>query len=132
MLLGGELLAQNHIKDEVLTRATADSSYFAINKQAGWQQYSCHIAPINTTDSVMIEMIIQHDKSIDWKLEQYIGKIKSTNLLPKSSQLLMFDLLTNIYKLRIEPNGNCYIHLFSGSLPDSDPIIIPIRFRYKQ
>jgi hypothetical protein len=118
-------------KESVLSKATADSSYFAINKKAGWQQYSSQLTPVNT-DSVMIEMIVQHDKAIDWKQEQPVGKIKSNSLLPKARQIIAFNLLTNIYQMRIEPNGKCYLRLISGSLPEGDPVIIIIQGNYKR
>ncbi|MDP4269357.1 MAG: hypothetical protein Q8909_04440 [Bacteroidota bacterium] len=126
--LGG-LFAQT--KSDILARATADSSYFAINKKSGWGQYASHLTPIKT-DSVMIETVLQHDKSIDWKQEQYIGKIKANGMQPKASRTASFNLLSNTYQLRVEPNGKCYLQLTSGSLPDGDPAIVPVRVVYKK
>lgn len=126
--LGG-LFAQT--KSDILARASADSSYFAINKKAGWGQYNSYLTPIRT-DSVMLETIVQHDKTIDWKQEQCIGKIKSNDMKPKTSQIVSFNLISNTYQLRIEPNGKCYLRLTSGSLPDGDPAIVPVRAVYKK
>jgi len=122
--------AQNESKDRILAKATADSSYIAINKRAGWQMYSSYLTPIKS-DSVTIEMIVQHDRTIDWKQEQLVGCIKSTSLFPKTSQTVSFNLMSDIYQLRIEPNGQCYLWLASGSLPDGDLVIIPVRAVYK-
>jgi hypothetical protein len=128
ILSNGEIFAQNSSK--VLALATADSSYFAVNIKAGWQQFNSYLTSINT-DSVMIETIVQHDRTIDLSQEQLIGKIKSNNLLSETEQTLSFKLIDNLYQLRIEPNGKCYLRLSSGSLPDSNPVIIPVRVVYK-
>jgi len=119
-------------KESVLAKATADSSSFVINGKAGWQQYGSSIA-ILPSDSVMLETIVQHIKTnIDWTNEQFIGKIRSNSLRPAISLIATFNLLINTYQLRIEPNGRCYLLLVSGSLPDSDPVIIPIQVLYKR
>jgi len=127
----GETFAQNSPKDIALARATADSSYFSVNKRAGWGLFSSYVAPVNT-DSVIIEMIVQHDRTIDWKQEQCVGRIKSNSLLPAASQTVSFRLIDNVYQLRVEPNGRCYLRLTYGSLPDADPVIIPVRAVYKR
>jgi len=133
LLCFGEISAQNNSKDlaKAFAKASADSSYIAVNKKGGWQFLTSYLTPIRT-DSVMIEMIVQHDKkTIDWTKEQLVGRIKPTNLLPKNSQTLPFNLIYNTYQLRVEPNGRCYLRLASGSLPDANPIIIPVRAVYK-
>jgi hypothetical protein len=115
-----------------LAKATSDSSSFVINVKDGWQQYGSSVVAMSS-DRVLLETIVQHIKTgIDWTLEQYIGKVKSNSLRPSKSQIVPFNLLSNIYKLRIEANGKCYLRLASGSLPDSDPVIIPIGVIYKK
>ncbi|MDP4269359.1 MAG: hypothetical protein Q8909_04450 [Bacteroidota bacterium] len=118
-------------KSEVLAKGTADSTRFAINKKAGWQQYASYLTPV-APDSVMLETVLQHDKTIDWTQEQYIGKIKAAVMMPKASRTASFNLLSNTYQLRVEPNGKCYLQLTSGSLPDGDPAIVPVRVVYKK
>ena len=119
-------------KESVLAKATSDSSSFVINVKGGWQQYGSSVVPIST-DRILLETIVQHIKTgIDWTLEQYIGKIKSNSSRPSKSQTASFDLLRNNYELRIEANGKCYIRLASGNLPDSNPVIIPIRVVFKK
>lgn len=132
LLWFGELSAQNNSKELVKAsaKASADSSYIAVNKKAGWQFFSSYLTPIKA-DSVMIEMVVQHDRAIDWKQEQLVGRIKSTSMLPKASQTVSFSLIFDLYQLRVEPNGKCYLRLASGTLPDGDPIILPIRVKYK-
>jgi len=115
---------------KALALATADTTNFSVNSRAGWQLYNSYVAPIKQ-DSVTIEMIIQHDRTIDWKQEQLIGHIKSGNLLPKTGQTLSFRLITDVYQLRIEPSGRCYLRLATGSLAAGDPVIIPVRGLYK-
>jgi len=133
----GELSAQNNSKElaKASAKASADSSYIAVNTKAGWQFFSSYLTPIKAdsvmADSVMIEMVVQHDRTIDWSQEQLVGRIRLTSMLPKNSQTLPFNLIYDTYQLRVEPNGRCYLRLASGSLPDGDPVIIPIRAKYK-
>jgi len=132
LLCFGELSAQNNSKElaKAVEKASADSSYIAVNKKAGWQFFSSYLTPVKA-DSVMIEMVVQHDRTSDWNQEQLVGRIKSTSMLPKVSQTVSFSLISDVYQLRVEPNGRCYLHLVSGSLPVGDPVILPIRAKYK-
>lgn len=128
----GELAAQDNsvILANAFAKASADSSYIAVNKRGGWQFLASYLTPINT-DSVMIEMIVQHDRTIDWTQEQLVGRIKSISMRSKTSQIVSFSLMSDIYQLRVEPNGRCYLRLATGTLPDGDPVIIPVRAVYK-
>jgi hypothetical protein len=129
--ISSSLFSQN-TKESVMAKATADSSSFVINTKAGWLQY-CSSVNALPSDSVMLETVVQHSKiGIDWTQEQCIGKVKSNNLRPSKSQTASFNLLISSYQVRIEPNGKCYLRLASGDLPDSDPVIIPIRAVYKK
>jgi len=110
---------------------TADTTNFNVNYQSGWQIYNSYVAPINA-DSVVIEIILQHDRAIDWKQEQLIGHIKLTPVNPKISQTTSFMLMFDEYKLRVEPNGRCYLWLAKGAIPDGDPLIIPVKVAYKR
>jgi len=133
LLWFGELSAQNNSKElaKAFEKASADSSYIAVNIKADWRFLASYLTTIKT-DSVMIEMIVQHDRTIDWNQEQLVGRIKSTSMLPKASQTVSFSLISDVYQLRVEPNGRCYLRLVSGSLPDSDPVILPVRAKYKK
>lgn len=119
-----EMSAQNHSR----ALATADTTNFSVRN--GWQLFNSYVAPVKT-DSVIIELIVQHDRTIDWKQEHLVGRIKPANLLPKNSQTLPFNLIYDTYQLRVEPDGRCYLRLASGSLPDGDPVIVPVRAVYK-
>jgi hypothetical protein len=126
------LIAQDNSSmiTKIATEASADSSYIAVNRKNGWLFMSSYLSSMGP-DSVLIEMIVHHDRTIDWKQEQLVGRIKPTNLLPKSSQTLPFNLIYDTYQLRIEPNGKCFLRLITGSLPDGDPVIVPVRAVYK-
>ena len=118
-------------KSDILAHATADSSRVAVNKKAGWQQYASYLTPVGT-DSVMLETVVQHNKTgLVMSQEQLIGQIKQNKFRPKTVHNLSFSLLSNSYSLRIEPNGKCYLKLLAGTLPDSDPVVIPVRVLYK-
>jgi len=76
-------------------------------------------------------VIIQHDKGKDnWSEEQYFGKIKSQSLLPAKEQKIDYYLLKDSYAIRIGSDGKCFIRLQHGSLPKTDPVIIPIQLKY--
>ena len=126
------LVAQNNSSEitKIANEASADSSYIAVNRRSGWLFMSSYISLMGT-DSVLIEMIVHHERTIDWRQEQLVGRIKPTHFLPKNGQTLSFNLLYNTYELRVEPNGTCYLRLASGSLPDGDPVIIPVQAVYK-
>ena len=121
------LTAQNHSK----ALAAADTTNFSINKKENWKLYNSYLSHINE-DSVMIELILQHDTNINWDEEHEIGKIKTNSFLPKNEQTVYFKLIADEYQLRIEKNGKCYLKVL-GSLPDKkDPVIIPVRAVYKK
>ena len=112
--------------------AAADSSNFSVNNKEGWKLYNSRLIPIST-DSIMIGLILQHDRSVDLTLEQKIGIIKSRNFFPATNQIISFTLLTGTYQLRVDKNGKCFLRLVSGSLSsDADNVIIPIRAVYKK
>jgi len=64
MLLGGLSVAQT--RDKAFESGSTDTTQIAVNKLGGWQFVSPYLTPIGQ-DSVMIEMILQHDRTIDWK-----------------------------------------------------------------
>ncbi len=122
--------AQKQSKALALALATADTTNFSVNNRAGWQLYNSYVAPINT-DSITVEMIVQHDRAIDWKQEQLVGRIKQASMFPKTSQAISVMLMFDEYLLRVETNGRCYLRLAKGSIPDDDPVVLPIRAKYK-
>jgi hypothetical protein len=124
----GELQAQTNHSAAI---ANADTSRFSVNKNDGWQIFNSYVTT-NGTDSILFDVIIQHDKSINWQQEQYIGRIKEQTVQPGKEQVVISYLMSDQYQLRILKNGKCYLRLFSGSLPADNPVILPLRFLYKK
>lgn len=118
--------AQNHAK----AFAAADSTNFRVNKHDGWQLFNSYVAKQNT-DSVDIELIIQHNHSIDWKQEQLVGKIITHAFIPQASRTVQLKHMFGDYKFRIDTTGKCYIQLVAGMLPNDDPAILLVRTVYK-
>jgi hypothetical protein len=109
--------------------AAADSSNFSVNSQEDWQLYNSYLSDYKT-DSVQMELIVQHDNNINWSVDQYIGIIKYAPLLPQTDQSIQFNLLSDGYILRIETTGKCYLHFLAGYLPSANPVVIPIKVYY--
>lgn len=121
-----QLKAQDHSK----AMAAADSSKFSPNKKDGWQLYNAFFNSISK-DSAQIELILQHVGSIDWRLEQQVGKIKEKVLQPNKEQQLHFKLLNESYVIRIDDKGRCFLKFMNGIMPTSNPFIIPLQVNYK-
>jgi hypothetical protein len=111
--------------------AAADTTGFSVNHADGWELYNSYAAPYKT-DSVQLELVIQHTNNISWSQEQYIGKVKTGSLLPQNSQSLWFNLTVSAYVLRIGPDGKCYLRFVSGTSPNSNPVVIPVKVYYKK
>ena len=128
MLFSGLSVAQT--RDNAFESGSADTTQIAVNKLGGWQFVSPYLTPVGQ-DSVMIEMILQHDRTIDWQQKQLVGRITRRDLLPVSEQEVVFSLLISQFRIYIEPDGLCYLQLVSGVLPDEDPQAIPVRAVYR-
>ncbi|MTK53886.1 hypothetical protein [Paludibacter sp.] len=120
-------VAQTRAK--VFENGSADTTHIAVNKRGGWLFVSPYLTPIST-DSVRIEMILQHDRTIDWKQKQLVGHITRRELLPVNGQAVDFSLVISQFRIYIEPDGRCYLQQISGKLPDDDPLAIPVRAVY--
>jgi hypothetical protein len=108
---------------------SADTTYIGVNKPGGWQFVCPYLTPVGK-DSVRIEMILQHNRTIDWKEKQLVGRITRRNLLPGCEQEVLLNLLICRFRLYVEPNGRCYLQQISGKLPDDNPLAIPVRAVY--
>lgn len=120
------LNAQNYQK----ALDAADITNFSVNGKGGWQLYNSCLTPIGK-DSVLIELILQHDINIDWESEHEVGKIKTNSFLPKNDQDVYFKLIENRYKLRIEQSGKCFLTVLDALPDNANPAIIPVRVKYK-
>lgn len=119
--------AQDQQHSEVL--AAVDSTNFSINRDENWELYKAAFTPL-VNDTVLLEMIVEHDRFLEWENEQLIGKIKEKDYVPYTEQSVDFKLLTDSYNLRIDLDGKCYLRLVEGEIPPSDPVFIPIRLYY--
>jgi len=128
------IVAQDNSKDLIenaFTMSTADSSHVAVNRMGGWQSLvACLTSQEN--DSVLFELVVKQENKIDIEQEQLVGRIKIKSLLPMDTQHISFYLMHSIYQLRVESNGNCYLHFESGMPPQAYPFIFPIRTKYKK
>ena len=118
-------------QDDAIAIAHADTTHFSVVKNTGWKLFNSYLALNTAQDSVGIELILEHANNIDWKQEQYVGKIKTALLLPKKEQTVTFNIVEDHYAIRIEPNGNCYIRFVSGKLPDDTTYFLPFKAVYK-
>lgn len=111
--------------------ANADTKAFSANTPGGWKIYNSFIKQISD-DSVKLELIIRHSNNIVWSNSQFIGSIKNDSLRPAISQSLTINLLDDIFSLRINSDGKCYVRFVSGTYPGRDPVVIPIAVAYKR
>lgn len=123
----GKAQAQNNAQ----AIAAADSSRFSINSGGGWQLYNSYVAQHNT-DSVRLELIVQHANNIVWNNEQYVGKIKMASLQPATDRTISFSLLNDVYTVRVETNGKCYLKLSAGSVPSGTMTVLPVFIYYRK
>jgi hypothetical protein len=111
--------------------AAADTTNFSRNVNENWQLYNSYIAP-QGTDSVMVQLILQHDNNINWSNEQNVGKIKDISLLPGAERPMPFSLGGINYQLRIDTAGECYLKVVSGDPPVDDPVVLPFTIIYNK
>ncbi|MEJ0106574.1 MAG: hypothetical protein WDO19_30290 [Bacteroidota bacterium] len=109
----------------------ADSSGFSVNSHGGWQLFNSYVAAYKT-DSVSLEIIIQHANNINWSMEQYVGSIKTPEFIPHAEQNISYNLVVTVYSLRIDTGGKCYLRIASGILPQQEPSVIPLKIDYKK
>ena len=110
--------------------AAADSTRFSVDLNGGWQLFNSYVSQYHT-DSAVIELIVQHANSVSWNQQQYVGKIKYNPLKPGVDQNILFNVANNTYRIVIKKNGKCYINFVSGSLPVTNPVVIPLQVYYK-
>jgi uncharacterized membrane protein YkvI len=110
----------------------ADTVNFSVQKQSNWKLLSSYVALNATNDSVQFELIVFNDnQTIDWKNEQYLGKLKQGKFFSKFERVSTFFLLSEMYQLKIERDGDCYLSLKKGNPLFGSPTIIPIVIIYK-
>lgn len=117
-------------KDYNKVFASADTSSFKVNNVEGWQLFNSYVSAVSS-DSATLELIIQRVNYIDLSIEQYLGNIKTASLIPSTEQTITYLLASDNYTVRIDGRGNCYLKFVSGSLPSTDPFVLPIKVFYK-
>lgn len=130
ILLFGVITCHVFSQEDARVLASADTSNFSVNVNEEWLLYNSYVDHYKT-DSAQLEIIIQHDNNIDWQVEQFVGTIKSSSLVPRTIQNLLFILITDTYSVRIDQEGKCYLKFLTGILPSTEKVIIPVRVYYK-
>lgn len=93
--------------------ANADTTNFSVNANGEWQLYNSYVA-LYGTDSVVLEITVQHANNINWSQEQYVGKVKTPSLRPATTQTVGFTLIADNYSLKVQNDGKCYLKLVAG------------------
>jgi hypothetical protein len=111
-------------------KALADTSKFAPNRENHWSLFNSYVAA-EGRDKIVLEATIEHDRDGNWGEYLQFGRIIDKKLWPREVQEVQYYLLTDLYGIRIEPDGRCSIKLLEGQLPQTDPVILPIRITFK-
>jgi len=113
-----------------------DTTSFMPNAGSGWSIIASYIVQVGP-DSVQLELLLKRTTRIG-KADNLIGTITNTNFYPAKNQRLDYYLLgDNVWIIRINTNGECYLKQDRGSdlkpssLPGS-PDVIPIKVRFKK
>lgn len=126
-LIFSVVAAQNY--SELL--AMADTANFSTAKHSDWQLLNSYVEVNKAKDSVVLELVVLNkQKDINWKKEQYLGRIKKNIFFSKKERLAYCSLLDAIYKLTINGNGECYLRLEKGYPPADTPVVIPLKVTY--
>lgn len=108
----------------------ADTSKFVPNRQGAWSMYSSYLAAAGP-DSILLEAVVTHNRDADWSQYQCFGRIRDNKLWPQNTVEARSFLLTDVYAIRVDKDGWCFIKLSEGQLPSTDPAVLPIRITFK-
>jgi hypothetical protein len=104
---------------------------FTPNTAGGFSVLSSYLNQ-RTTDSVQFELLLQQTNTVNWPRELLIGTITNAAFLPRQQQTVIFYLTyNNKWRVRILPNGNCFLKLTDGPPPTGNPVVLPFKVRYK-
>lgn len=110
----------------------AGTSAFVPNQQAGWSVYMSYLSQ-DESNSVDLEFVIRHDNDIDWTEEHLVGAVVKNEFKPSSSQQITYQLLIDsFWSVRIEPSGQVFLKLTKGAVPADDPVIFPVKVKFKK
>lgn len=124
-------MGQCYSQTDSAAMANADTTNFSVNKNDGWQLFNSYVSAVGT-DSVMLEMTIQHVNNLNWSEEQHVGRITNMEFLPASDQTAGYSLINKRFVLRVDQLGECYLRLAGGAPPEANPAVIPVRVTYKK
>lgn len=111
--------------------ARADTSRFSV-QHSEWSLLNFYQAIDSSGTTVSMEIIVANtSKKTDWTAEQYLGRIKDAPFHPKRHQEIEYTLLHDLYTIRIEHSGKCYLMLKKGSPVSGDVQILPLFVRYR-
>ena len=108
----------------------ADTSKFVPNRQNAWSLYTSYVST-RGRDSVVLEATVSHSRDADWSQYQLFGAIRDKKLWPPDAVEARSMLLTDVYDIRVDKDGRCFIKLSAGQLPSTDPVVLPIRITFK-
>ena len=125
-------MLQNEVQAQINPAIeNADTTNFSINKEQSWSLYSSYISA-ESSDSCHLELVFEHANSLDWNNFQYFGKIKSYVFFPAETLIVNIQLLENVYALKIDNEGKCYIKFISGIYPQASNVVLPIQLNFKR
>ncbi|OQP56312.1 hypothetical protein [Niastella populi] len=108
----------------------ADTSGFVPNRQGAWSLFASYVST-RGRDSVVLEAAVSHSRDADWSQYRPFGRIRDKKLWPPNAVEARYWLLTDVYDIRVQKDGWCFIKLSEGQLPSTDPVVLPIRITFK-
>ena len=107
-----------------------DSSFFQPNANEGWGAYSSYLH--HSSDSINFELILFRTVPPNTVWSQYseIGTINE-GFRPVTERIFEYAEFPRIWRVRILANGKCYLQLISGSVPEGEPVVLPILTKFK-
>lgn len=108
----------------------ADTSGFVPNRQGAWSLFASYVST-RGRDSVVLEAAVSHSRDADWSQYRPFGRIRDKKLWPPDAVEARYWLLTDVYDIRVQKDGWCFIKLSEGQLPSTDPVVLPIRITFK-
>ncbi len=106
------------------------SGIFTPNTSDGFTVASSYLHQ-DTPDSVEFELILYHNSNLDWASEQWIGTIDGSYIPVNEQQVIYYLLPNDSWNLRIATDGKCYLSLTRGVVPPGNPVILPVKIKYK-
>lgn len=107
-----------------------DTSQFQPNDSAGWGVYACYIEP--KVDTTILELVLYRnivDTTLNWQNNTKIGKLGAL-YQPRQTQTIQYNEPPRTWQIQIQQNGEMYLQLLTGDIPQGNPVVIPIKTTY--